>query len=357
MFLNITKKIQERILKKPTRVILETTNARNLNYNMSYFAMKDALKSLIFSAGHYSSKLIPDKTLRNLQDEIIYEPVIKRKKLRDSDFPLFESVLFELRTKCNSDCPFCPANVYFDKRKDETMPFGTYHKVISELKELNFSGRVSFHLNNEPLITPNLFDYVKVAVENLTEARKFHLSTNGLVLTKEKGEKIIASGINYITVNWYDDNFKAALPERLTDFEAMVNEYNMSNKKKINLSIGRRKKTTVLMNRAGLAPNKSSSGNINLRGFCSYPFTHLCINPEGNVGICCMDVYFREVIGNVNESKIIDIWHSDKLSHIRKHLLAGERNMLPVCDKCDHCGVQPGQINTYLKKFIYVLTK
>ena len=319
--------------------------------------MKDILKSLIYSAGHYSSKLIPDKTLRHLLNEILYKPIINKKKLRNNDVPLFESVLFELRTKCNNDCSFCPANVHLDKRKDETMPFETYHKAISELKEMKFSGRVSFHLNNEPLITPNLFDYVKVAVENLPEVRKFHISTNGLALTKEKSEKIIASGINWVTINWYDDNLKAALPEKVTDFEAMVNEHNISNKRKINLEIFRRKKTQVLLNRAGEAPNKSSSENINLRGFCSYPFTHLCINPEGNVSICCFDFYFREITGNVNKNKLFDIWYSDKFSRIRNHLLAGERNMLPLCNKCDHCGVPPGHINTYLKKLMYVLIK
>ncbi len=315
------------------------------------------LYKAISCMGSCMGALIPNIWLKQLQDQIIYDPVIKRKKLSADPIPLFESVLFELRSRCNNICSFCPANINYDERDDIVMPFELFNKAILQLNELGFAGRISFYINNEPLIVPNITEYVSIAVKNLPKARKFHICTNGLALSSDIGEMLLKSGVNFVTINWYHDDLESPLPQRILDFQTMVQEFNKNGKNRVTVQVFRRKRNDILTNRANLAPNKRGMHNqSHKRGFCSFPFTQLCINPEGKVILCCSDVYYRKVIGSISTDKIIDIWYGREFQQIRQSLLNGDRESLLLCSKCDHIGVQSGHINTVAKKIIRELS-
>lgn len=311
------------------------------------------LKEYIRNSIPVLRKIVPNNVWEKLQEQVLYNPV----KERYANAPLFNHVFFELRSKCNNSCSFCPANIYADTREDITMPMDLYKKAIQELKELNFSGRVNFYLNNEPLIVKKLFEYIEYAVSQLDKARKFQILTNGLALTKEKSRQLLESGITSINVNWYHDNFESSLPKNIIEFKGMVKEFNQQKRKKVVLVIQRRKITEVLTNRSGDAPKKNNDRIIPLRGFCEYPFSQFAINPEGKVSLCCNDVYYKSVLGDIRKEKIGDIWNNRAFQNARKNLWDGNRGNLDMCKYCDHYGLQPGKINTIFKKLIYYLTR
>ena len=52
--------------------------------------------------------------------------LLKSSELKYSYSQLFDTVYFEIRTKCNSQCSFCAASIQNETRPDITMDFNLY---------------------------------------------------------------------------------------------------------------------------------------------------------------------------------------------------------------------------------------
>ena len=301
---------------------------------------------------------IPKSSLINWQHKLLFEPVIEQRGLSSNGKPpLFKVIFFELRTKCNGSCGFCPVNIYSDIREDVIMPFDLYQKAIDELKILGFSGRVAFYNNSDPLIVPEIHKYIQIATTNLDRAHTFHICTNGLGLTKEKGEAMLEAGANKFTVNDYTKDLKAPLPKKIIMFKKLVENFNKGKSKPTELIITRREINAILDNKSGEAPNKPEPALMDFRGFCLQPFTRFCIDPSGVVSLCCMDAFISKKMGDINKEKLIDIWEGETFNYFRKHLIEGDRKSLPVCSNCDYYGIaKHNGDKTVLQKFVQLLT-
>ena len=111
-------------------------------------------------------------------------------------------VNFETRTKCNSNCSFCPASIQNEIREDTSMSLDIFEKVIHDLKEKGYKNILSFQLNNEPLLDNRIIEIIDYANNELPETRK-KIVTNGMLLTLENAEKLVQSGINLMVVDNY----------------------------------------------------------------------------------------------------------------------------------------------------------
>ena len=105
------------------------------------------------------------------------------------------------------------------------------------------------------------------------------------------------------------------------------------------LNVRRRSVHEVLTTRAGTSPNKTVKSKWP-RGFCEYPFTQLNITTDGLVSKCCADLYFSDVMGNVWEDSLADIWHRRPFTEVRRSLYRGDRTSIETCNKCDFYGTQ-----------------
>lgn len=83
---------------------------------------------------------------------------------------MFTQVLLETRTDCNRKCKFCP-QAHFS-RPFRSMDWNVFTKVIDDLAEMEFSGRVALYMTNEPLIEPRLMEMIKYA--RIKSARFFY---------------------------------------------------------------------------------------------------------------------------------------------------------------------------------------
>ncbi|MHA1729906.1 MAG: radical SAM/SPASM domain-containing protein [Promethearchaeota archaeon] len=101
----------------------------------------------------------------------------------------------ELTNKCNTSCIFCPR----DKTpKQGLMNFKTFEKVIQRIEESSNSPIIHFCGLGEPLLHPNLVDYVKY----LTDKNLFSsVTTNTFFLTKELSEKLLKAGLKELRVS------------------------------------------------------------------------------------------------------------------------------------------------------------
>lgn len=101
------------------------------------------------------------------------------------------------------------------------MNFDLFKKVILELVDLNYKGRIAFHVNSEPLLMKNLDEFISFAREHLKESWVQILS-NGKSLNTVNGKKIIDAGIDELSLNIYNDDLNAKLPKNVIKFEEEV---------------------------------------------------------------------------------------------------------------------------------------
>jgi len=310
----------------------------------------------------------PRFVLKILQYLTIYRPRMKELGITQSFIPLFKAVYFEVRTKCNNRCEFCAASIQNDTRRDNMMSRETYDNVISQLKEINFSGRVAYHVNNDPLLFPHLLEFVDYARRELPNAW-IQILTNGLKLSVRKAEDLVRAGINELTINYYmQDNDKniptkfykirhEILPEFFNPHQIKEGHGPSRDEDKVfRFNLIKRNISDVLTSRAGTAPNKKKK-SAKPRGFCAYPFTQFNITANGTVNKCCADFFFSDPMGNVNKEKILDIWKGKRFSQVRKLLFKGNRNANEQCQNCDEYGLWRLYIHSRIGKYIYSITK
>jgi radical SAM protein with 4Fe4S-binding SPASM domain len=287
---------------------------------------------------------------------------------------LFDSVYFELRTRCNGTCSFCAASVHSETRPDISMDFELYKKAILELSDLNYKGIIAYHVNSDPLLIKDIDEYIYFARKHLKSAW-IQILSNGKALNSINGKKIIDAGVNEIFLNIYNDDLKAELPKNVKKFEDEVlhklfnedqifsgqfKDFLLREKPKdkfIYYNISRRLLTEVLTNRGGTSPNKKSNRLIeNHYGYCELPFSKLNITANGKASQCCCDLTFSNPMGNINHQSLKEVWNSQKFTELRKDLLSGNRKNNPICAKCDYFGLSKHPKNL-VKKSLYQLLK
>ena len=100
---------------------------------------------------------------RLLRRHWIEPPRARQLRAGEEPAPLFHTIFFEARTRCNSRCAFCAASIQNETREDLVLPFDLHAKVIDELAELGYHGQIAYHINSEPLLVPNLEQYIEYA--------------------------------------------------------------------------------------------------------------------------------------------------------------------------------------------------
>ncbi len=112
----------------------------------------------------------------------------------------YSRVYVEITNVCNKSCSFCHGT----KRAPRFMSRAEFDTVLERLSE--FTEYIYFHLMGEPLLHPNLIDFISAS-----RSKGFHpmLTTNGSLLS-ELGEQIIDAGIYKVNISLhsFEDNDK-----------------------------------------------------------------------------------------------------------------------------------------------------
>lgn len=239
---------------------------------------------------------------------------------------LFHHIEIETINRCNGVCSFCPVNCRIDPREKKVMTEELFEKIIGELHDMNYSGRISLFSNNEPLLDSRIVEFHKYARNKLPDAR-FHLYTNGILLSKE----IFIELLKYLD-ELIIDNYQQEL--ELIPASKMIVEYAKEHPEiKEKVTIVLRKPNEILTSRGGDAPNRTQV-NIVEKIACVHPFQQMIIRPDGKVSLCCNDPLGRCTMGDVSEQKLLDIWYGKEFQEIRNKIIKGREN-IEHCRRCD----------------------
>jgi 8-amino-3,8-dideoxy-alpha-D-manno-octulosonate transaminase len=192
-----------------------------------------------------------------------------------------------------------------------------YMKIIDDLSELGFSGRISPHGFGEPLMDKRLPDLVSYARKKCPESY-IKFNSNGDFLTDDLARRLIAGGMNLISVTNYDDFEKPRLATLAKKYPYYIKYKNSRDYKKYT------------------RPQEGITDVSYLVKPCMEPTNKFVINWQGKVIICCQDIYARHCVGDLNNESIADIVSRAGFRNLRKEISEGNRQKIDICRKCTH---------------------
>lgn len=190
------------------------------------------------------------------------------------------------------------------------MSAALFQKIILELADIQFSGRLSFHFFNEPLLRRDLGELVAWARARLPLAY-FVLYTNGDLLTDERYAILLDAGIDLFLVTRHDFD---AYPSRPFQFVQHPHNFTISG-------------------RGGTIAESTKPLDI----ACFAPSEMLNITVDGDVVLCHEDAERRYIMGSFATQTLPEIWFGERFEEFRGPLESGNRfGAAVICQRCDN---------------------
>jgi len=279
----------------------------------------------------------------------------------------FNKVHIEISNICNLQCSFCPAVI----RDNKMMDLDLFTKIVEQVAPL--TELVCLHLMGDPLVHPKLAEMVEICDQH--NANIF-LVTNGVLVRPDKFNLLLHPRFYQINFSLHSffDNFPDKDPsnylERIFSFteRALVERpelylnYRLWN---LNDAIGSQTPNREMLERICQRFDFTAPTDIDIRkkksvlitkrlylhfdtefiwpsldlpvlgtqGRCYGLKSHFGILADGTVVPCCLDKEAAIVLGDANETAIVDILDADKA----KSILHGFQQRKLVEDLCQRC--------------------
>ena len=224
----------------------------------------------------------------------------------------FASINIETYAYCNRKCDCCFHSV--TTREQGIMDTALFEKIIDELGDLKFNKRVSLYLFGEPLLDERIIDFIKYVRLKAPQALP-RLSSNGDYLTRDMCAELRRAGLNDLLVTNYDEEDKP-------DLRAWADKFSFI-RYRHHTEIDKVARLNIMAKRDGHKLN------------CLRPIHQMVINWKGDVILCCQDFKGKTNFGNVRDTKLIDIWNSDKLVRVKAAMKLNKSKAPEMCRYCE----------------------
>ena len=267
----------------------------------------------------------------------------------------FKKVYIEISNICNLSCSFCPKT----SRSPKQMTVGEFKTVVKKVSP--FTDYVYFHLLGEPLLHPNLSDFLKICED---ENLKVIITTNGTLLKQQK-DVLINSKSHYKTVislhsfeandgvdfDKYIDDCLDYAKEAKCDKTVVLRLWNKGGKDLLNQSIFEKIERIYPIPWADTRGGKKITENLYLQfgdkfdwpdlnaetendtAFCYGLRDQIGILADGTVVPCCLDNNGSINLGNIFENDLKDIINSKKATDIYNGF-SNRKAVEELCKKC-----------------------
>jgi len=299
-------------------------------------------------------------------------------------------IVLETSTTCNARCKFCPTS----KLKPEIMSQTLFYKIIDDLKNMNFTGKILPYDRNEPLTDPFIFERLGYIRRKLPKAKIF-FSTNGFLLNKHKINSLLELQPIEIRISLHAFSREKCQEIMGIDntriFENIEHLYKQVRERKIEnptekfylVMVSPSKKEETLMKEyfqtsgyfkcfdLQIWPLVSRAGNVKYAQIgkkkihhkkiigCKQGGEENCINSwflihtNGKVVLCCQDWFQEVVLGNMNSQTINEVWNEKRyLNTLNKVFGRIESEPNFICKRCDSAIPAPGIMDKFVNSYI-----
>jgi MoaA/NifB/PqqE/SkfB family radical SAM enzyme len=275
----------------------------------------------------------------------------------------------ELTSKCNLRCGMCPLPVL--RRPYEDMDWPLVERAEREIHGLGLKLKW-LHEMGEPLLYSRIDDAIRLFPEA-------SLSTNGLVLTPEIGEKLLATPLKRIRICVDSVNPKV-YPQLRTggDFDKLVDLTH----KFLKQAKGHPMRIEIQKMRSRLTLDETVDDFRKLFDLKQYRnarviektcealdvneetdlhgkfygcvqgafFTWVVIFADGRVTHCCYDAHGDQVMGDLKTHTLREIIDSDRFAAMQAAFERRDLSQLPRCAECFKWGGESHAFNDVLTK-------
>lgn len=261
---------------------------------------------------------------------------------------MYKKIYLEITNNCNLNCDFCIKN----KRNKKYMDFDEFKLILKKIKE--HTNYLYFHLLGEPLMHPNINEFIDYASANF----KINITTNGYLINRIKNNKNIRQ-LN-ISLHSFDERYNISLDKYMNNIfdtiDNLENTYiqlrfwvnnknskeiiNMINKRyNINIDLKNVKNNTRLKDNIFISISEyfdwpSLDNEIySEEGKCYALKDHIGILVDGTVVPCCLDSLGNINLGNVFNEDLNDIINKERY----QCMINGFKNNKKCEELCKRC--------------------
>lgn len=263
-------------------------------------------------------------------------------------------VRVETTNHCNAACTFCPREAI--GRAKTFMTDEVYEKIVRECAEHKVK---TLHLHNfgEPLLDKKLPDRVKFAKD--LGIAKVKIFCNGALLRGDIANRLMESGLDEIKISLDGANAKEfndlriglqhqQVLENTRTFKKMRDERGSGPAVVAACTLTSDKKDTEeilkgvvdhidyakLHNWAG---GRKILGSAKVRRPCDRLWRTMTILVNGDVSLCCLDYSGKEILGNVTQQTLKEIWTNERYQQLRAWHRTSQQHLIPLCNNCSKC--------------------
>ncbi len=288
-----------------------------------------------------------DFDLRLLRDQDVSEEDAKKifKKY-------VELVCLELSYYCNRACNYCPVHTMERSDKNLEISEKILDSITNSLQEIDYSGRISLNLFNEPLASKNIIKNISYISKKIPKAL-LSLNSNGDYIKEiDYLKKLEKSGLKEILITmhtpknkeWNRDYCVIQLKRFAKKVNYKLSEKNLKNLKfsffvgKLIVEVFCTDWGSLGNSRGGLLENMSQKKRVIP---CEKPIREFVISYDGSVQLCCHIYHNKDYdkkISNIDPDKdqsIFKIYVGKLLSKSRRELFDYSEKK-GLCSTCNH---------------------
>ena len=291
-------------------------------------------------------------------------------RVADGTAMLPTRVRIETSSACNLRCRHCTTGVAYRSTDRRLLNPEMFERVLRELKGMEALVSCVMYLGGEPLMNPRLEAMIR-RLKDETTAAQIHFVSNAMLVTEERCRALAVCGVEKIIVS-----IDGRTPEendairRGSHYPTVQRNVNLLRRHLepagVQLAI-----SNNILRRPGDPPSAVTPAFLlrdfpglpvatnyaykwpgwtqteeetvlavetdpgRRRGFCSAPFTETVVRPNGDVTLCCYDISGLEVMGNLGQGSLEEIWNGERYRALRRAMMADDEAALPgVCRNC-----------------------
>ncbi|MBP7506958.1 MAG: radical SAM protein [Prolixibacteraceae bacterium] len=268
-------------------------------------------------------------------------------------FPLFIDI--EVTSVCNLRCPFCATTYLGKKIKRGFITFDNVKKILDEGSENSLYG-VKFNIRGEPLLHPQIHEFVRYAKEKgLVDV---YFNSNAVLLTEKIAEKLIEAHLDRLSISFegytkdiYEKNRVGAKYEHVLANIDMIQRL----KRRLGVDYPKVRIQTVMLPEIkpmfedykifwskrvdevaylDFKEMKKKHKAVKYPWACPQIWQRMAVWWDGTILPCNHDDEGLIALGNIETTSIKEAWHSEALKRIRDIHRQGNAHTIPACDGC-----------------------